>query len=85
MEAALLCKLRTTKRRNKLLETDSETKGSNKVLKTMHACIVKAHEFTRNRLESTVPKDHKDHIAEKRCNSLSHYKLCTNLFLCPKR
>ena len=61
------CKLVTTKRpnNNKLLETDSETKGSNKIQKTKHACIVEAHDSTRKRLESTLPKDHEDHISER--------------------
>ena len=69
------CKLRTTKRPNKLQETDSETQGSNKIQKTKHACIVEAHESTRKRLESTPPKDHEDHIAEKWFNSSSHCNL----------
>ena len=85
MEAAMRCKLRTTKRPNKLLETDSETKGSNNIHKTKHACIVEAHESTRKRMESTSPKDHEDHIAEKGFNSLSDEILCTSLLLCSKQ
>ena len=53
MEAAMLCKLRTMQRSNKSRRTDNETKGSNNIQKTKHACIV-----TRKRLESTLPKDH---------------------------
>ena len=53
----------TKKCLKKLQETDDETKGSNKIQKTKHACIVEAHESTRKRLESTPPKDHEDHIA----------------------
>ena len=60
LEAAMTCKLRTTKRPNKLLETDSETKGSNKIQKTKHACIVEAHESTRKRLEGPQWKDHEE-------------------------
>ena len=41
VEAAMLCKLRTKKRPDKSRETDDETKGSNKVQKTKHACIVR--------------------------------------------
>ena len=33
----------------KLRDTDSETKGSNKIQKTKHACIVEAHESARKR------------------------------------
>ena len=50
MEAAMPCKLWTTKSHNKLLETDSETKGSNRIQKTKHACIVRALESMRKRV-----------------------------------
>ena len=43
----------------------SITKESNKI-KTKHGCILEAHESTRKRLETTLLKDHEDHIAEKR-------------------
>ena len=42
---------------------------------TKHACIVEAHESTRQRLESSLPKDHEDHIAGKGYNSMTHYNL----------
>ena len=81
IEAAVPCKLRTTKRPSKMLETDSDTRGSNNIPKTKHANIVEAHESTRMRLEFTLPKDHEDHIAEKGFNSLSHYNLVHKLVL----
>ena len=71
MEAAMPCKLKTTKRPSKLLETDSGTKSK----KTKHACLVGVHESTRKRLEATPHKDHEDHIAEKGHNSMSHSNL----------
>ena len=41
---------------------------------------------TRIRLESSLPKDHEDHMAEKGFNSLSHHDLMhKNLFPCLKR
>ena len=43
--------------------------------KTEYACIVEAHESTRKRLESTLPRNDDDHIAEKGLNSLIHYNL----------
>ena len=43
--------------------------------KTKYACIVEAHESTRKRLESTLPRNHEDHIAVKGFNSLTHYNL----------
>ena len=61
MEAAMPCKLRTKKRTNECLKTDDETKSSNNIQETQHACIVEAHESTRKRLESTLPEDHEDH------------------------
>ena len=75
MEGAMHCKLRTKRRLNKLREIDSETKGSNNIQMTKPACLVEAHESTRNRLESTLPKDHEDRIAEKGFNSSGHYHL----------
>ena len=33
--------------------------------KKKHACIVEAHGSTRQRLESSLPKNHEDHIAGK--------------------
>ena len=35
----------------------------------------KAHESTRQRLESSPPKDHEDHIAGKGYNSMTHDNL----------
>ena len=43
--------------------------------KTNYACIVEAHEFTRQCSESSLPKHHDDHIADKGCNSMVHYNL----------
>ena len=64
----------TKNRPNKLLETVSETKVSI----TKHACIVEAHACkacVHKRLVSTLPENHKDHIAEKGFNSISHNNL----------
>ena len=51
------------------------TRGSDKIQKTNHACIVEAHESTRKRLESTLPKRYEDHFAEKGFHSKSHNNL----------
>ena len=40
---------------------------------------MEAHESTRKRLESTLPKDHEDHNAERRFSSMSHYNLVHKL------
>ena len=44
-----------------------EAYGENKAntRKSMHACIVEAHESMRKRLEITPPEDHEDRIAGK--------------------
>ena len=72
MEAAMPCKLKTTKRSHMHREIHS---GHNTIQKSVHACIVEAHESARKRAEGTPSKDHEDHIAEKGFNSLSHYNL----------
>ena len=79
MEAAMNCKMGTKKRSKRLRQTACETTEHNK--KTKHACIVEAHESRRKRLESTLLRDHEDHIAEKRFNSI----WCTSWLRSPKR
>ena len=83
MEAAMLCELRTTKRpRNRQRKPKDPTNSKKK--KTKHACIVEAHESTRQRLESSLPKDHQDHIAGKGYNSLQHYNLVHKFISMPQ-
>ena len=74
MEAALPCK-KGTKKHSGFQETEAKSDVSNKIPKTRHACIVEAQESTRQRLESTLSRNHKDHIAERVFNSLTHYNL----------
>ena len=68
-------KSRTTKRPNKLRETDSETKGFNKIKKTKHACIVESHDTTRKRWDRLNRKIMKITLHKEGLNSLSHYNL----------
>ena len=70
----MLCKMGTRKRLRKLREALA-SEDTNPHKKTKYACIVEAHESTRTRLESTLPRNHEDHIAEKGFNSINHYKL----------
>ena len=56
-------------------ETGAKNDESGKGSKTQYDCIVEAHEFTRQRLESSLPKHHDDHIASKGYNSIVHYNL----------
>ena len=45
---------------------------------------MEAHEPTRQRLESSLPKDHEDHIAEKGFNTLRQYNLVHKFILVPQ-
>ena len=51
---------------------------------TKYACIVEAKESKRKRLESTIPRDNEDHIAENGFNSINHYNLVHKLILMPQ-
>ena len=42
--------------------------------KTKYACVVEAHVATK-RLESTVPRNHVDHIVDKEFNPINHFML----------
>ena len=64
-----------TKKHFGFQETEAKSDVSNKIPKTRHACIVEAQESTRQRLESTLSRNHEDHIAERVFNSLTHYNL----------
>ena len=69
------CKMGTKKRSTRLRETASETTESNKVQKIKHACIGEAHESSRKRFESTLPRDHEDRVAGKGFTSMTHQML----------
>ena len=61
----MLCKIEARKRARKIRETvASENTNSRK--KTKYACIVEAHGSTTKRVESTLPRNHEDHMTEKR-------------------
>ena len=74
MEAGMPCK-KGTKKRSSFQETEAKSCESNKIPKTKHVCIVKVHESTRQRLESSLSKHREDHIAGKGYNSMTHYNL----------
>ena len=53
-----------------------ETRGAHvSSRKTRYACTIEAHVSTRTGIGATQPRDHEDHIAERRLNSLTHYNL----------
>ena len=68
------CKEVTRKRFKELRETVASG-DTHPHKKTMYPCIVETQESTRKRLESTLPRNHDDHIAEKGFNSLIHNNL----------
>ena len=78
MAPAMPCK--TCKKSKK-----GETRGKTNDFKSKFACILEASESTRMRMEESLPNYHEDHIAGKGDNSLQHYNLDTNLFLCLKQ
>ena len=73
-----------TKKRSSFQETEAKSCESNKIPKTKHACIVEAHESTRQRLESSLPTNDEDHIAGKGYNSMTHYNLVHKFILIPQ-
>ena len=58
------------------------TSGRSK--ETKHACIAEELESTRQRLESSLPKEHEDHIAGKGYNSMTHYNLVHKFISMPQ-
>ena len=64
-----------TKKHSGFHETEAKSCESNKIPKTKQACIIEAHESTRQRWEASPPKDHEDHIAGKGYNSMTNYNL----------
>ena len=75
---AMLCK--TCKKSKKV-----ETRGKTNDFKSKFVCILAASVSTRMRMENSIPNHHEDHIAGNGDNSLQHYNLDTNLFLCLKQ
>ena len=71
MEVAMPCKMVHTSTR----KLGMELNASHKVPKTKHACIVEAHESTRQRVKPSPPKNHEDHIAGKGYTSMTYYHL----------
>ena len=57
-----------TKKHFPFQETEAKSCESDKIPETKHACIVEAHESTKQRLELSLPEDHEDHIAGKGYN-----------------
>ena len=79
MPAAVPCKLQRDKYR--------ETCRTVEEHKTKYACIVKADESTRKRMEGSPHKNpnyHEDHIAGKGENSLQHHNLVRKFIPMPQ-
>ena len=67
----------------KIMKKNCGSGASNKI-RTKLACILEASESTRLRMGESPPKYHEYHIARKGDNSLQHYNLYTNIYLCLK-
>ena len=83
MDATMPCKKRT-KSPTSPQETGARLDASNKVPKTKYACMVEAHESTRQRVEPSLPQNHEDHIAGKIFNSMNHCNLVHKFILMPQ-
>ena len=79
MEAAMPCKKRTKPLNRAHRARLRKLRGGRQpysIPKTKHAWIVEAHRAQRGqRLESSLPKNHEDHIAGKGYTSMTHYNL----------
>ena len=64
--------------------TRARIEVSNKVQKTKYACMVEAHEPTRQRAEPPVRENHEDHIASKGYNSMTHNTLVNKFIPMPQ-
>ena len=64
-----------TKLHSGLQDIEAKNDEFNKIPKTKYACIVEAHESTRHRLQSSLPKNHEDHTAGKWYTSMTHHNL----------
>ena len=73
MAAAMLCKRKARTGTTKVAA--KEEIASQKFSKTTYGCIVQSHESTMQRVESTQPKNHEDHIAGKGFTSMTHCNL----------
>ena len=58
--------------------------ASKKIPETIYGCIVESHDSTRQRVKSSRPTKHKDHIAGNGCTSMTHYNLVHKFILMPQ-
>ena len=81
MAAAMPCKRlpNSIKKVTAKPEIESEKKS-----KTVNGCMVESQESTRQRVESSQPKNHEDHIAGKGFTPMSHYNLGHNFIPMPQ-
>ena len=66
MEAAMPCKMGQSQKKSSPSppqETERRGRKPYSIPKTKHACVVEAHESKGQRLESSLSKNHEDHIA----------------------
>ena len=69
------CKKRTKSKKSSSSppqETERRGRKPYSISKMKHACTVEAHGSTRQRLESSLQKNHADHIAGRGKTSMTH-------------
>ena len=58
--------------------------ASEKTPTTVYVCIVESHESTEQRVESSQPTNHDDHIAGMGFSSMTHYNLVHKFIAMPQ-
>ena len=58
--------------------------ASQKNPQTIYGCTAEAHEFTRQRVKTSVPTKHEDRIAGKGFTSMTHYNFVHKFILMPQ-
>ena len=77
---AMLCKKKAQTGITKVVA--KQEIASQKIPKTTYGCTVEPHECTRQRVETSVPTKHEEHIAGKSFTSMSHYSLVHKFMPC---
>ena len=83
MESAARSGNTTLKRRQRYLRKSTNAMNiggkqfpcDDKIHKTLHEHQIEAHESQRCRIQDSGKRDHEDHIADRRCHSMTHHNL----------
>ena len=79
MEAAMPCKKRNNGALLGFRKLNRRVVNPTIFQRQKHVCFMEAHEFTRKRSESCLPKGHEDHVAGKGYNSMTRLQPCAQV------